>query len=125
MNTAKERNEKSSPEKIKSINEALSLLNSAAKDAGEEIKEILQHDYRSLQHVLSDAAPEVKETFRNMKDRSFKTLARAKDQIKDVTQETAKSIDNNVHKNPWTFMAASSMATLAMGFYLGRKFQKR
>ena len=93
----------------KRINEALELLNAAARDKKEELQAALANKYTDLSTVLGSITDQ-------MKQRVASTYDAGKQKVVDV----ATDIDKSVHRNPWAYIGGTAAAALVMGFLLGR-----
>jgi len=93
----------------KRINEALELLNAAARDKKEELQTALANKYTDLSSVFGSITDQ-------MKQRVASTYEAGKQKVVDV----ATDIDKSVHKNPWAYIGGTAAAALLFGFLLGR-----
>ena len=93
----------------KRINEALELLNEAAKDKKAELQNIVADKYSSLKSVLGEVAEGLQQQARG-------TYKHGKEKIKDLASKSDKS----VHKNPWQYLGGTAIGFLILGFFLGR-----
>lgn len=108
-------------ERVKSIDHALRTLNEAAKDSSQEIKSLINQDYRKLKAVLSEVKPEVRGALKELGEVSQESILRAKDQVVDTTKEAVKVVDESVHKNPWTYIGGAAAIGALACFLLRRK----
>jgi len=93
----------------KRINEALELLNAAARDKKEELQTALANKYTDLSSVFGSITDQ-------MRQRVTSTYEAGKQKVVDV----ATDIDKSVHKNPWAYIGGTAAAALLFGFLLGR-----
>ena len=89
--------------------EALALLNDAARDRGEELKKLAADKYTDLKAVLTVATNTSADW---IKDRS-KAAA-------DTAKRAASTVDDSVHENPWPWIGGTAVVALVLGFLLGR-----
>jgi ElaB/YqjD/DUF883 family membrane-anchored ribosome-binding protein len=93
----------------KRIDEALALLNSAARDKKAELQAAMENKYTDLSSVVSSFSEQVK--------------AAASDKFEAGKQKVvnvASDIDKSVHKNPWAYIGGAAAAALVLGFLMGR-----
>jgi len=93
----------------KRINEALELLNAAARDKKAELQAVMENKYTDLSSVVSAFAGQ-------MKNRAAETFEAGKQKVVDV----ATDINKSVHKSPWAYIGGAAAAALVFGFLLGK-----
>ena len=93
----------------KRINEALDLLNEAAKEKSVELQELISGKYGHLQSALSGIA----ETIRS---KAQETYSRGKEKARDL----AKDMDGRVRRNPWPVLGGTALGFLVLGFFFSR-----
>lgn len=93
----------------KRINEALELLNAAARDKKAELQAAMEFKYTDLASAVSEFAGDCKQSV-------SETFERGKQKVVDV----ATDIDKSVHKNPWAYIGGAAAAAMVVGFLLGR-----
>lgn len=104
-------------ESTKKINEALELLNEAAREKKEEIEGMLEGKYSDLKCVLTDIEADAEAEAR-------RRMARAKEMghdAADSVRRTAGAVDRRVHDDPWKMLGWGVAAAFAVGFLFGRK----
>jgi ElaB/YqjD/DUF883 family membrane-anchored ribosome-binding protein len=92
------------------LEEALALLNEAARDKREEVKKLITDKYTDLTSALSDAA-----------DASGQWLKKEGKLATDSTKEAASTVNESVHKHPWPYIGGAAVGTLILGLILGRR----
>ena len=97
----------------KRINEALELLNAAARDKKTELQAAMESKYTDLSSVMSVFTEQ-------MKDRVSDTYQAGKQKVVDV----ATDIDQSAHKHPWAYIGGAAATALVFGFLLGRSHRK-
>ena len=93
----------------KRINEALELLNAAARDKKAELQAAMVDKYTDLSSVFGSFTDQ-------MKQRASSTYEAGKQKVVDV----ATDIDKSVHRNPWAYVGGAAVVALVFGFLLGR-----
>lgn len=99
------------------ISEALKLLEEAAKDKKNELKDLLKDKYGALKETVIETEHNVVDSFAVAKKRAGELAGQAK----EVGQEKLKLVDDEMHKNPLAFVAGSAVVALLLGFIMGRK----
>ena len=93
----------------KRINEALELLNAAARDQQAGLLAAMENKYTDLSSVMR--------VFTNrMKNQATEKFDAGKQKVVDV----ATDINKSVHNNPWAYIGGVAAAGLVFGFLLGR-----
>lgn len=93
----------------KRINEALELLNAAARDQKTELRAAMESKYTDLASLLGALGHEVR-------SRAAEKYEAGRQRVVD----TAGDINNSVHRNPWAYIGGTTVAALLLGFLLGR-----
>ncbi len=92
------------------LNEALELLNEAAREKKGELQNILTDKYSHIREAMSHEAQKVK--------------SMAQDVIVDGEKkimETTARVDANVRKDPWPYVAGTAAVALLVGYLMGSK----
>lgn len=93
----------------KKINDALELLNEAAREKKLELQAAMEHKYTDLSSSFREFTDQVK-------SRAGEKLRAGKQKVVDV----ATDVDTSVHTHPWAYIGGASAAALMVGFLLGR-----
>ena len=105
----------------KKFEEALQLLNEAAREKKEEIQSLIGDKYSQLRDVLEDSA---KKGRKNLK----RARSEAEDWIGENTEdlrEAVSDLDERVHENPWAYLGGVAVGALLLGFILGSTSRNR
>ncbi|HCE43406.1 MAG TPA: hypothetical protein DET40_07645 [Lentisphaeria bacterium] len=105
------------------INEALKLLEDAAKENREQVLSATSGKFENLKCAMLDEKG-LKERLALAAQKAADMAASIKEAAADKTREIAGAIDQNVRKNPWPYVAGVAVGALMLGFILGRKTAK-
>jgi len=105
------------------INEALKLLEDAAKENKDQILCATTGKFENLKCAILDEKG-LKERLALAAHKAAEMAASLKEAAADKTREIAGAIDQNVRKNPWPYVAGVAVGALMLGFLLGRKSAK-
>lgn len=103
----------------KKLTEALELLNEAAREKKNEIRNLISDRASAIQGAMKDAV-------QGAVTEGKEHLKTAEHQVRDVFQEgeeklekTVRAADKAVRKSPWKFIGAAALGALTFGFLLG------
>lgn len=99
------------------LEEALELLNEAAREKKEELQEAVEGRYSDLKDLLIEQAENGLSMLNHAKKRIAKTLQQEEEKI--LTR--AKDLDRTVRRNPWPVVGGAAVSALLLGVILGRK----
>ncbi len=99
----------------KKFEEALQLLNDAAREKKDEIQNLLGDKYMHIRGVIEDTATKGQKKFRRVKQTAEDFLAEGGDSLREV----ADDLDDRVHENPWGYIGGAAVGALLLGFILG------
>ena len=102
------------------ITEALKLLEEAARDKKDELRNLMTNKYAHLKNVVADTEHDIMESMAIAKKRAAEVLAKARDIGGEKAKEIAEDVDESVHKNPWPYIGGVALAALLIGYILGR-----
>ena len=105
----------------KKFEEALHLLNEAAREKKDEIQNLLKDRYTEIRDVVEEAAKKSKKRYRRVKDSAEEWVGEGQDSI----QEVVSDLDDKVHENPWAYLGGAAVAALLVGFILGSSSRNR
>lgn len=108
-------------EQIKSIDHALETLNEAAQDSSDEIRSMMEKDYKKLKSLFSDTRPQIRSAINELSEASYESAQRAKDQVIEQSKDAAKSVDDSVHNSPWLYIGGAAAAGALAGYLVSRK----
>lgn len=93
----------------KRIDEALELLNAAARDKKTELQTAMANKYTDLSSVMSAFTSQIR-------DQATEKFVAGKQRIVDA----ATGINRSVHCSPWVYIGGSAAAAMLFGFMMGR-----
>ncbi len=102
------------------ISEALKLLEEAARDKKDELRNLMTNKYANLKAAVSDTEHDIKESLAIARQRAAEALAKAKEVGGAKAKELAGDVDENVRKYPWPYIGGTALAALLIGYILGR-----
>ena len=102
------------------ISEALKLLEHAATQKKDELKNVLSGKYANLRSAIVENEESIAASLANAKARALDAVTHAKDVSIEKAREIARDVDQNVHQNPWPYIAGTAAVGLLLGYILGR-----
>ena len=102
-------------ESNKKFEEALQLLNEAAKDKKDEIQNLLGDKYTDIRKVIEQAAKKQTQTLKQARRVAGEWLEEGEETLRDVASE----VDEQVREKPWQYIAGAAVGALLLGFILG------
>lgn len=103
------------------IHEALKLLEEAAREKRDALKSLISDRYSHLKSTLSEGEHNVKDSLNAIGQRTAEQATRLRNVSEDRVREVATQIDEDVHNNPWPYIGGAAVASLMLGYILGRK----
>ena len=97
------------------IEEALHLLNEAAKEKKDELRSLLSDKYSAVKDALTDVAANNKEILDRVQKMAWNSFEEGKEKI----GETMETVDAEVRKNPWPYIGGVAAVALLLGFVMG------
>lgn len=108
---------------IDKINEALRILEEAAKENKEMLTQATTGKYDSLKSAIVDEKG-IKERLALAAQKAADYAARMKEVSAEKAKEIAGAVDKSVRENPWPYIGGVAVGALLLGFILGRKTAK-
>mgnify|MGYP001086267237 CR=1 FL=1 len=99
------------------INEALELLNEAAKGQKDEIGSLISEKYKDLKGTLSGLESSLEDSAHDSAER----LKELREAAAGQAATAASQIDRKVHDDPWKTLGLTVLGALAVGVLIGRK----
>ncbi|MBF0479141.1 MAG: hypothetical protein HQL26_06625 [Candidatus Omnitrophica bacterium] len=88
------------------ITEALELLNEAAKEKKNELKDLMSEKYLSMKQAVMEGANHGKQIIEEGKKKAL---------------ETVKVVDAQVRENPWPYIGGVALFSIVLGYFMGSK----
>lgn len=104
----------------KKFEEALELLNEAARDKKDEIQNLLTDKYSDIQGLIRKTAKAKVAEASRYKDAAEEMFEEGAEQLKSV----ASDVDKKIHDNPWPYVGGAALAALLLGFIMGNSKEK-
>lgn len=102
------------------IEEALKLLDEAAEQKKDELKNVMSDKYTHLRDLFGETKGGFVKSLSDVKRHATETAAHAKETGVEKAKEIADTVDKSAHQNPWPYIAGSAVFGLLLGGLLGR-----
>lgn len=99
----------------KKFEEALELLNEAARDKKQEIQQLFGDKYSTIKSALQDAASQQGERLNRLRQQATDAYETGSERVREVAAE----VDEKVKENPWPYIGGVAVGALLLGFILG------
>ena len=105
----------------KKFEEALHLLNEAAREKKEEIQSLINDRYTQIRDVVEEAARKGRREYRRAKNSAEGWVGEGEESLR----EAVSGLDDRVHENPWAYLGGVAAGALLVGFILGSSSRNR
>lgn len=102
------------------IEEALKILEEAAKQKKDELKDVMADKYTHLKDVFLETETSLLKSLADAKRHATEAAARAKEVGVEKTKELADEVDKKVHSHPWPVIGGAAVVSLLLGYILAR-----
>jgi ElaB/YqjD/DUF883 family membrane-anchored ribosome-binding protein len=109
----------------KKINEALDLLNEAAKEKKDEVYKLIGEKYLNIKDSILEAFSESKTVIDDAKKSVSDAVVNGVQAGQEKIKEKAEEVDSRVRENPWPFLGGVAAVCLAVGFFISRRRRER
>jgi len=103
------------------LSQALRLLEEAAKEKKDELRNLVSDKYCHLKETLAETESTLEQSVAAAKKRAVEAAQRARDLGVQKAREIASDVDESVHRNPWPYIGGVAAVSLLIGYILGRK----
>jgi ElaB/YqjD/DUF883 family membrane-anchored ribosome-binding protein len=103
------------------LSEALKLLEEAAKEKKDEIRDLVADKYTHLKGAFLGAEHSAVEALSAAQKRAVEAIVHAKEVSEEKVKKAAQAVDTQVHTNPWPYIGGTAVVALLFGYILGRK----
>ena len=97
------------------IDEALQLLNEAAREKKDELQRLLGEKYLSIKDALTEVAMQKKDVVDEVRRVAQERFEESQERI----QEAVTDIDTQVKRNPWPYIGGAAVGALLIGYIMG------
>lgn len=97
------------------IDEALHLLNEAARDKKDELQHLLGEKYAHIKDALTEVAMSNKDVLADVKRIAQERIDEGREKVEAVIAD----VDTQVRRNPWPYIGGAAAAALLIGYILG------
>jgi ElaB/YqjD/DUF883 family membrane-anchored ribosome-binding protein len=97
------------------IDEALQLLNEAARDKKDELRRLLGEKYLNIKDALTEVAMSNKDVLEDVKRMAADRIAEGREKVEEVISD----VDTKVRQNPWPYIGGAAAAALLVGYIMG------
>ncbi len=104
----------------KKFEEALQLLNEAAKEKKDELQHLFSDKYSHIKEFLNETAAKNSASLNRVRKMTGEALSEGSERAKEIASE----FDEKVHENPWTYIGGAAVGALLLGFILGNSRQR-
>jgi len=98
---------------------ALKLLEEAAEQKKDELKTLMSDKYTNLRSLIIENESSLMKSLTTAKDHALEAATDAKEASVEKAREIARDVDQDVHQNPWPYIAGSAAVGVLLGYILG------
>ena len=109
---------------ISTIDQALSILNEAAKTSSDEITRMMSKDYERLDGLLSKRSVITPRSAHEGEQRSMHQDNYVQERLLSIGKEAAKKIDSAAHRSPWYLIGGTAAASAVLGYVLANRLKR-
>ena len=105
----------------KKFEEALQLLNEAAREKKQEIQQLFGDKYTHIRQAIQETAAVQGERLSRVRQAAGEAIELGGERVKQV----ASDMDEKVKENPWPYIGGVAIGGLLLGFILGASRSNR
>jgi ElaB/YqjD/DUF883 family membrane-anchored ribosome-binding protein len=102
------------------IKDALRLIDDVINRDGANLRELISSEYTNLRRAINDFAPKMGDKVNDYGTQAVDQASVYAKQGLEQSRVIAKQVDAQVRSNPWPIVGGAALASLAIGFFLGR-----
>ncbi len=99
----------------KKFEEALQLLNEAAREKKQEIQQLFGDKYSHIRQAVQEAAERQGERLNRIRQSASEAFEVGSERAKEIAQD----VDEKVKENPWPYIGGAAVGALLLGYILG------
>jgi ElaB/YqjD/DUF883 family membrane-anchored ribosome-binding protein len=99
----------------KKFEEALNLLNEAARDKKDEIQRLISDKYSNIKDMFEETVSMNRAKVERVRHLAEDAIERGQETLR----ETATDLDESVRRNPWAYIGGVAAGALLIGFIMG------
>jgi len=103
------------------IKEALALLEEAARTKKDEVASLVSNKYDNVKDVFLTREEQARAAIKGARQYASEKAEHYYKTGEDAVKEYSKSIDEEVHRNPWQYIGGVAVGALLLGYIMGRK----
>ena len=105
----------------KKFEEALQLLNEAAREKKQEIQQLFGDKYTHIRQAIQDVAAEQGDRLKRVRRAANEAVELGGERL----QEVVADVEEKVKENPWPYIGGVAVGALLLGFILGASRNSR
>jgi ElaB/YqjD/DUF883 family membrane-anchored ribosome-binding protein len=102
------------------IKDALRLIDDVINRDGANLRELITSEYANLRRAINDFAPKMGDKVSDYGTQAVDQASVYAKQGMEQSRVIASKVDAQVRTNPWPIVGGVALASLALGFLLGR-----
>ncbi len=100
--------------------EALTLLEEAATQKKDELKNLMTDKYTHLRGAIMDVEKGLAHSLSNVKKHTLDAVSHAGEVSSEKVKQIASDVDESAHQYPWAYIGGAAVVGLLIGYIAGR-----